>query len=193
MSDPQGHGAVVIGCSAGGIAALQHLFASLSPQLALPILVVCHFGDRDIAGLCSLLGRGATMPVVEAREREVAAPGKIHIAPGGYHLHVERNGAFALSVDEKVCYCRPSIDVMFESAAWCHGRALVGVILTGANDDGAAGLQAVRRNGGRAIVQTPEDAVAPEMPRAALALAGADFVVPLPEIGPTVNGICLHS
>lgn len=184
-------GAVVLGCSSGGLVGLKTVFSGLSARLPLPLLVVSHTSSEDMDGLCQLLAEQSRLPVREARERELPQPGEIYLAPGGYHLHVERDGRLALSIDPRDCYCRPSVNVLFESAAWCYGPRLAAVVLTGANNDGATGLRAVRRHGGRAIVQDPADAHAPEMPRAALEVAGADHVVPLARIADTINELCL--
>lgn len=183
--------AVVLGCSAGGLQALTRLFAGLDPRLPVPLIVVCHTGAEDVALLCELLARASRLPVEEARERERPRPGVIHIAPSGYHLHLERGGCFALSIDPRVCYCRPAIDVLFAAAADCWRARLLAVVLTGANDDGAAGLRAVRARGGTGIVQLPADAEVATMPEAALRVAGADQVLPLADIAAAINRLCL--
>lgn len=185
------HEAVVIGCSAGGLQALGVLLARLDPALAVPVILVCHTGATDVALLCELLARSATLPVEEAREREPPRAGVVHVAPSGYHLYVERSRRFALSIDPKVCYCRPAIDVLFHSAADCWRGQLVGVVLTGANDDGAQGLKAVRGHGGVGIVQEPAEAEVATMPEAAIRVAGADHVQTLPDIADTINRLCL--
>jgi two-component system chemotaxis response regulator CheB len=115
----------------------------------------------------------------------------VHVAPAGYHLLVENDRHFALSVDEHVRYSRPSIDVMFGSATDVYGESLIGVVLTGANSDGAEGLARIRRRGGTAVVQAPESAEAAAMPRAALESAGADHCLPLEAIAPLLNRLCL--
>jgi len=183
--------AVVIGCSAGGLAALEKLFGGILPGLPQPFLVCCHTGSSTVDMLCELLARHAAMPVEEAREREAPRGGHVYVAPSGYHLLVEADGRFALSVDPRVSFARPSIDVLFASAAEAYGPGLAGVILTGANSDGAAGLAAVRARGGSAIVQQPDDAESPAMPQAALERAGADHCLPLAAIAPLLNRICL--
>ncbi len=183
--------AVVIGCSAGGLLALEQLLGGLLPALPQPFLVCCHTGSSSVELMCELLARHAAMPVLEARERETPRAGTVYVAPSGYHLLVETDGRFALSVDPRVSFARPSIDVLFTSAAEAYGRHLVGVILTGANSDGAAGLAVVRARGGLAIVQRPDDAESPAMPQAALDRAGADHCLPLAAIAPLLNRICL--
>jgi two-component system chemotaxis response regulator CheB len=188
MATPQ---AIVIGCSAGGLVALETLFAGLLPVLPQPVVVCCHTGSSTVDLMCELLARHATMPVMEARERTPLQGGVIHVAPSGYHLLLEPNRRFALSVDERVSFARPSIDVLFDSAAEAYRDALIGVLLTGANSDGAEGVQRIRQCGGVAIVQDPADAEAPTMPAAALQLAGADHCLPLVAIAPLLNRLCL--
>lgn len=188
MATPQ---AIVIGCSAGGLTALESLFAALAPALSQPIVVCCHTGSSTVDLLCELLGDHASLPVVEAREREPLKGGVIHIAPSGYHLLVEANRRFSLSVDERVSFARPSIDVLFDSAAEAYREGLIGIVLTGANRDGAEGLSRIRRLGGLAIVQDPPEAEVPAMPQAALDLAGSDHCLPLAAIAPLLNRLCL--
>lgn len=183
--------AVAIGCSAGGLTALERLLGGLLPGLPQAFLVCCHTGSATVDLMCELLVRHAAMPVEEAREREAPCAGVAYVAPSGYHLLVEPDGRFALSVDPRVSFARPSIDVLFASAAEAYGEGLVGVILTGANSDGADGLAAVRARGGLAIVQRPDDAESPAMPQAALERAGADHCLPLAAIAPLLNRICL--
>jgi len=183
--------AVVLGCSTGGLRALSTLLAGLRPDLAVPVIVVCHRSqDDDDALFVELLARHSALPVVEAGEREPALPGRVHVAPSGYHLLLEADGRFMLSVDPRVRHVRPSVDVLFESAAEVHGAGLLAAILTGANDDGADGLLAVRRHRGYAVVQDPAEAEAPQMPQAALKHAGADAVIGLIRLAALINERC---
>lgn len=178
---------VVVGCSAGGLRALHELFSGLDAAFPLPVVAVCHTGSDDVSLLCELLARSSTLPVHEAGERHRPQAGCIYIAPSGYHLLLGGDGRFALSIDARVGYARPSIDVLFESAAQsCRGR-LAGVVLTGANSDGAEGLRQIRQRGGLGIVQQPEDAESPAMPAAALQIAGADHCLALADIAPLLN------
>jgi len=179
-----------MGCSAGGMNALRAVLADLHSDFPWPILVVCHTGSEDVTTFCDLIGMASALPVREARERNLALAGVVHVAPTGYHLLVELGGRFSLSVDERVAFARPAIDVLFESAAGVFCDGLIGVVMTGANNDGAAGLKRVRERGGIAIVQEPTDAEASTMPRAALDIAGADYCVPLNEIAPLLNRLC---
>ncbi|HET6552375.1 MAG TPA: chemotaxis protein CheB [Dyella sp.] len=188
MTTPQ---AVVIGCSAGGLTALETVLAGLLPMLPQAFVVCCHTGSSTVDLMCELLSHHATLPVQEARERSPLQGGVIHVAPSGYHLLVEADHRFALSVDERVSFARPSIDVLFDSAARAYREALVGIVMTGANSDGAEGLLCVRRCGGIAIVQDPAAAESPAMPAAALEHAGADHCLPLAAIAPLLNRLCL--
>lgn len=183
--------AIVIGCSAGGLTALQRLLPGLDPRLCVPIVLCCHTGSPDVTLLVELLARASPLPVVEAQERAPADPGVVHVAPTGYHLLVEENFHFSLSVDAKVAYARPSIDVLFETAADAWRERLVAVLMTGANSDGARGLASIRNAGGYAVIQDPASAEADIMPLAGLEVAGADACLPLDAIAAKLNELCL--
>ncbi|MGU3496058.1 chemotaxis protein CheB [Xanthobacteraceae bacterium A53D] len=179
--------AVVIGASAGGPSALQVLLAHLDATFRGPVVVVNHLGAEGPDLLADILAKDCRLPVVTAQERTALRPGVVHVAPSGYHLLIEKDHRFAISMDEKVAFSRPSIDVLFTSAADAFGSDLVGVVLTGANADGADGLQTIRRAGGLAFVQDPEEAAVPTMPAAALARAGADYCGSLANIADRIN------
>ncbi len=170
--------AIVVGASAGGIEAISVVLAALPPTLQAPVLVVLHIAAGSRVDWASLF-RCSTAPVLEAEDKELALPGKVYVAPPDYHLLVNDDGRLSLSVDERVNHARPSIDVLFESAAWSFGSAVLGIVLSGANADGAAGLAAIRARGGGCWVQAPETAAAAEMPRAALAVVQDALVLPL--------------
>jgi two-component system chemotaxis response regulator CheB len=173
---------IVVGCSWGGLAALGRLLEHLPDEVDVPIAIAQHRGPDSLRGaLQAALQRHLTRPVVEAADKDPIEPGHVYVAPPDYHLLVEV-GSFALSVDELVQHARPSIDVLFESAADAYGAGVIGVVLTGVNADGAAGLARITARGGVAIVQDPETAEAREMPEAALAAAPAT-VLPLEGIG----------
>jgi two-component system, chemotaxis family, protein-glutamate methylesterase/glutaminase len=161
-------GAVVIGGSAGSVDVLSTLLPAFSTTCGVAILVVVHLPRERPSGLPPLFGPKCQLTVVEAEDKQPLAPGVIYVAPPDYHLLVEKDETLALSADELVHYSRPSIDVLFESAADAYGSALLGVVLSGANDDGAVGLSAIARGGGLTLVQAPQEAVAEAMPRAAL-------------------------
>jgi two-component system chemotaxis response regulator CheB len=161
--------AVVIGASAGAIQALSEILPALPADFALPILIVVHVPADRSNILAPLFEKKCQMAVCEAEDKEPALGGVIYFAPPGYHLLVEAQGTLSLSSDEEVLYSRPSIDVLFESAADAYGPAVIGIILTGANCDGAKGLKAIAAVGGTALIQEPNNAYAEAMPLAALA------------------------
>ncbi|EIT71092.1 MULTISPECIES: chemotaxis protein CheB [Hydrocarboniphaga] len=177
------YAAVVVAVSTGGIQALRRLLSALPGDFPLPIMVVLHTATSDGYGLCEVLQTHSTLPVTIAEIGDTPGPG-VYLAPPGYHLLIERDHRFSLSIDDKVCFVRPSADVLFESAADAWTDRLIGIVLTGANDDGARGLRQLRLRGGHAIVQALDDAEMPSMPEAALRLAGADELVPLAAIAP---------
>lgn len=181
------YAAVVVGTSMGGVDALQVLLGGLPAGFPLPILVVHHISPNAGSDLADLFNAHCALRVKEADEEELAIAGTVYLAPANYHLLVERDCRLALSTDHPVNFSRPSVDVLFESAADVFGRSLIGIILTGAGSDGSLGLKRVKDKGGLAIIQDPADAQTDCMPRSALAALraeGADHVVPLKEISP---------
>jgi two-component system, chemotaxis family, protein-glutamate methylesterase/glutaminase len=173
--------AIVLGGSAGSIEALTGLLSALPQPLRVPVLVVLHIAAGSKPQWPTVF-RSSTAPICEAEDKDVAEAGTVFIAPPDYHLLVDERGVLNLSTDERVNLARPSIDVLFESAAWAFGPAVLGVVLTGANRDGAAGLAAIRAAGGVCWVQTPETAAAVAMPRAALAAVPDAEALSLPEM-----------
>lgn len=173
---------IVIGASAGGIDALSVLLPALPAGLRAPLFIVLHLPRERPSLLVEIFDRRCALPVREAEDKEPVAPGTVYFAPPDYHLLLEKNGQIALSADEPVHYSRPSIDVLFESAADVYGARLLGIILTGANEDGACGLQAVHRAGGVTVVQEPQSAQVPLMVVSALQRSRADFVLSLEQI-----------
>lgn len=174
--------AVAIGASAGAVQALQAILPRLPADYPLPVLVVVHVPSDRANMLVPLLAARCEMTVREAEDKEPVAPGVIYFAPSDYHLLVENDASLALSTDEWVNFSRPSIDVLFESAADAYGSALAAVVLTGANHDGAAGLRAVVEAGGVAIVEDPAGAYATAMPEAALKACPSAMTMNLAEI-----------
>ncbi|MDB5437756.1 MAG: CheB methylesterase [Caulobacteraceae bacterium] len=161
--------AVVIGASAGAVQALAAILPKLPPNYPLAVLLVVHVPpDRDNA-LIPLFEAKCRMRVKEAEDKEPIAPSTLYFSPSDYHLLVERDLTLSLSLDPPVNFSRPSIDVLFQSAADAFGSDLTGVVLTGANQDGAEGLSAIARAGGAALVEDPATAYAGAMPNAALA------------------------
>lgn len=173
--------AVVIGASAGAVQALSAILPRLPADYPLPILVVVHVPDSP-SGLTTLFASKSAIAIREPEDKEPIAPGTVYLAPPGYHLLVEQNRSIALSADEPVLFSRPSIDVLFESAADSYGAGLVGVILTGANEDGARGAAAVHAAGGAMLVEDPATAYAAAMPAAALTRCPAARMLSLDEI-----------
>jgi two-component system, chemotaxis family, protein-glutamate methylesterase/glutaminase len=176
--------AIVIGGSSGGLEALMTILSALPPSFVPPIVVVLHIpADRPSLLVDVLRGRSAR-PVEEVDDKQPIEKGVTYVAPADYHLLVETRERFSLSVDAPVQFSRPSIDVLFESAADAFGPALVAVLLSGANDDGAVGLGRVKKRAGTTIVQSPETAQVATMPKAAIRLGHADHILPLDQIAP---------
>ncbi|HEX7313083.1 MAG TPA: chemotaxis protein CheB [Pyrinomonadaceae bacterium] len=181
-----GERVVVVGTSTGGLAAMQVLLTGLAEDFAWPLVLVQHRSKEPGSELCKYLQRCCRWGVSEPEDKEPINAGRVYLAPRDYHLLIER-GNFALSTEPPVYFARPSIDVLFESAADAYGGGVVGVVLTGANGDGARGLARIKAAGGLAVVQDPATALAPEMPRAALDAAAADRILPLEGIAPFLN------
>ncbi|GFM34681.1 chemotaxis protein CheB [Desulfovibrio subterraneus] len=184
---PKQYEAVVIGVSAGGLAALEAVLSALGDSFSLPILIVQHISPDSESYLPYHFTPRCSLTVKEADDKEDIAPRTVYFAPPDYHMMVELDRTISLSVESRVNFSRPSVDVLFETAAEAYGEGLIGVILTGANNDGAAGLAKIKQLGGLAIVQTPETAQADAMPRAALEATHADHLLDLKDIGKCIN------
>lgn len=174
---------VVIGTSSGGLQALKTLLPVLPADFALPVAIVQHVAANSENSWVDLLAARCAIRIKEADEKEKIAPGIVYVAPPNYHLLVERDRSFTLTVDEAVNYARPAIDVLFETAAEALGPRVVGIVMTGANSDGARGLEYIGRNGGLTIVQDPLTAETRAMPEAAIQRAQPRHVLPLAGIG----------
>lgn len=181
--------AVVIGVSAGGLAALEAILSVLDPSFTLPVFIVQHISPESESYLSTHFSSRCALPVKEAEDKEDIQKGIVYFAPPNYHLLVERGRTLALSSDERVNFSRPSVDVLFESAADTYAEGLVGIILTGANNDGAAGLAKIKSMGGLTIVQSPHSAQVDVMPRAALLGTDVDHVIDLDQIGSFLNAL----
>lgn len=168
--------AVVIGASAGGVHALLTLLSALPAGFRLPLVAVLHLPEGRESRLADLFRPRLAMAVREAADKESIAPGTLYFASPGYHLSVEKDRTFSLSCEAPVHYSRPSIDVLMESAADAYGAGLAGVLLTGANFDGAAGLARIRQLGGLTVVQDPAEAEVPTMPEAAIRKLHPHFI-----------------
>ena len=180
---------VCIGASWGGLQAVGRVLTDLPAELDLPIAIAQHrHPDSQAETLAELLQTKTDRPVLDVEDKMPIASRHIYIAPPNYHLLVER-GSFALSVDEHIQYARPSIDVLFESAAYAYGPGVIGIILTGANADGALGLARIKNAGGVAVIQDPLGAARRTMPDAAIAATAADAILPVEAIGNFIYGL----
>ena len=180
---------VVIGTSLGGLSALQTIIGNLPADFLVPIAIVQHRHKNSDSTLQELLQENSFLPIQEVEDKDEILPGQVYLAPPDYHLLVEA-GYFALSIDEPVSYARPSIDVLFESAADIYAEQVIGVILTGANQDGTQGLKKVKARGGMAIVQEPATAESSIMPAAAISAVKVDGILPLSEIASLLVKLC---
>ncbi len=183
MTNSHKYKVVVIGASTGGLTAIKAILSVLQSEFALAVIIVMHRHKDSDGYLEQLLDNECKMHVKQADEKEEIKAGEVYVAPPNYHLLIEDDGTFAISVEGAVNYARPSVDVVFESAAEVYGERLIGVVLTGANKDGSLGLKKIKEAGGLAIVQTPETSEAVDMPSAAIAAVNPDYVLPLDEIG----------
>lgn len=180
---------VVVGCSLGGMRALEIVLGGLQPDFPLPIAIVQHRGaewEGQQSQLARLLQRHSALPIGEAGDKDPLVGGHVYLAPPDYHLLVD-DGLLALSVDARVYHARPSVDVLFESAAEAYREGVLGVLLTGASADGTAGAQRIKQRGGTVVAQDPKSAESPIMPGAAISAGAVDRVLPLDEIAPYLN------
>lgn len=180
---------VAIGASAGGVEAIGMLLAALPKEMSASLAVVLHMPPNKPSFLAELFGERCARPVKEAEDKEPIEPGTVYLATPDYHLLVEPEKSFALSSEQAVLFSRPSIDLLFESSAYTYGERMLGIVLTGASSDGAWGLGQVRQRGGQGWVQDPESARSRAMPAAALATAGADRILELPELAAELSRI----
>lgn len=197
---------VVIGTSLGGLHALEVLLSGLPKHFAVPVAIAQHRHRDTDELLCNILQDHCALPVKEAEDKEAIASGCVYLAPADYHLLVEagqrqkgwqgedhRGSAahtFALSTEAPVAHARPSIDALFESAADAYGERAIGVILTGASNDGARGLARLKAHGSLAVVQDPTTAQSPTMPNAAIAAVASDWILPLQDIASLIVNLC---
>lgn len=171
--------AIAIGISTGGVGTLKALLGALPKDFPLPILIVQHLSPESGDQMALFLDDLCAIHVKEADEQERPVGGTVYLAPANYHLMVEPDGRLGLSMDPPVNFSRPSVDVLFETAADAFGAGLIGVVLTGAGNDGSLGLKRIKDKGGVAVVQDPGDAAADSMPKHALMAVTADHVVTL--------------
>lgn len=170
---------IVVGVSSGGMNAMKVIFSLLPKDFNTPVIIVQHIGAHSDSQWIKLLNDISNLPIKEADEKEKIENGKVYIAPPNYHLLIEKDRTFSLTIDERVNYSRPSIDVLFESAAEAYADKLIGVILTGSNNDGTDGIKRIKECGGLAIIQKPETAESAFMPKSAIAAIKPDFVLSL--------------
>jgi two-component system chemotaxis response regulator CheB len=173
--------AIVIGASAGGSEALAALFRNLPSNFKLPIIVVLHISE-DANSIADFFSPLSSMNIKESEDKEEIKKGVVYFAPPGYHLSIENNYSFSLSLEERVNFSRPSIDILFETAAEVYKDNLIGIVLTGANKDGAEGLKMISDIGGKCIVQNPKEAYIDIMPKAAIKLNPKSSIWNLNEI-----------
>ncbi|MGF7218306.1 two-component system chemotaxis response regulator CheB [Spirosoma lacussanchae] len=180
---------VVIGGSTGSIDVLLRLLPALQPPLSFALIIVVHRRNTADSTLAHLFSLKTSVPVKEVDDKDVIRPGTIYLAPADYHLLLERDGTFSLDDSEKINYSRPSIDVTFESAADVCGSSLVGVLLSGSNADGTAGLKAIKSMGGFTVVQEPDTAQVGFMPQQAISGGAADYVFDIPGLIRFINDL----
>jgi two-component system chemotaxis response regulator CheB len=179
--------AVVLGVSAGGFHALSAVLPYLDRELPVPVFIVQHLSPLADTYLVEHLQEICQVEVKPAEDKETPRPAVIYLAPPDYHLLIEADYSLALSLEDRVNYSRPSIDVLFESAAEVYFDTLIGVIMTGANTDGSKGLVKIKRCGGLTVVQAPETAEVDIMPRSAIESVEVDYIVPLDKLGVFLN------
>lgn len=180
---------VVVGTSLGGLRALEELLSGLPPDFPLPIAIVQHRGAGSSYMLRDILQTWSALPVEEAEDKMMIAAGHIYLAPAGYHLLVDED-SFSLSTAAPIQYSRPSIDVLFESAAQSYGSQVIGVVLTGANRDGAVGSARIKEQGGCIVVQEPATAESRIMPEATISAVAVDHILPLSQIAAFLTRLC---
>lgn len=161
---------------------MKTIFAELPENFGIPIIMVQHISPKSDSQWIKILDERYEINIKEAEEKEKIRPGTVYLAPPNYHLLMERDGSFSLSIDERVSYARPSIDVLFETAAEAFGEKLVGVVMTGSNHDGAAGLKKIKKCGGVTIVQNPQTAFSSYMPQEAIKHVKPHHILDLQDI-----------
>jgi two-component system chemotaxis response regulator CheB len=179
----QQYDAIVIGSSAGGLKALLELLSFIPKSYPIPIIIVQHLLDGNDSMLAELLDEKSAIRVKEAEDKEPLLEGFAYLAPPGYHLLIEDDHTLSLSMDPRVNFSRPSIDVLFDSAAFVYEERCIGIVLTGASGDGSQGLCKIKENGGLTLVQDPSTAEFNTMPKTAIEAIAVDHILPLDEMG----------
>ena len=183
---------VVVGASLGGLAAVRKILSVLPRNFGPAVAIVQHRRADADSHLPEILASSCVLPLIEVEDKEEVRGGCIYLAPANYHLLFEES-TFCLSIDAPVGFARPSIDVLFESAAERYGPAAAAVVLTGSSEDGASGARAIKRAGGVVLVQDPLDSESPVLPQAAIAAAKVDAVLGISEIGPRLVALCANN
>ena len=174
--------AIVIGVSAGGMNAMKLIFSLLPKDFAIPIIIVQHISAHSDSEWIKLLNANSNVNIKEADEKEKIEKGNVYIAPPNYHLLIEKNKTFSLTVTERVNFARPSIDVLFESAADAYKNKLIGIVLSGSNQDGTKGMMRIKEHNGLTIVQDPNTAEYCAMPASVISTMQVDHVLVLEDI-----------
>ncbi len=169
--------AIVIGASAGGMESISAILKKLPIDFTVPIIIVQHLSPKSKGYMVSYLNKSSELQVKEADEKEKLISGFVYIAPANYHLLIEDDETFSLTVGEKINYSRPSIDLLFETASDVYQDNLIGIILTGANNDGSLGLKKIKERGGLTIVEDPDTAMVNIMPKAAMGATEIDYIL----------------
>ena len=185
-----GHDIVVVGASIGGLEALRSVVAGLPRDLPAAVFVVWHIAPDSPALLPDILGRAGPLPAMHPHDGEAIRPGRIYVAPPDHHLLLE-DGRVRLSRGPKENRFRPAVDPLFRSAAGAYGARVIGVILSGALDDGTAGMEAIKARGGLAVIQDPREALDPAMPRSVLTHVAVDHVLPAASLGPLLADLAV--
>lgn len=181
---------VAVGASSGGIEAIRIFLSKLPVSLNIHVIIVLHIGNNKISTFLSQLSYITSFLVKEAEEKETIMPKTVYFAPPNYHILIEDNRTISLSTDAKVHFSRPSIDVLFETAAWVYKNELIGILLTGSNNDGSAGLLEIKKHGGKTIVENPVTAFSKTMPYTATTLFNPDYILNLEDIAEKVVELC---
>ena len=181
--------AIVIGCSAGGFVALKELLTPLRKDFSIPIIIVQHISPHSDNYITTYLNEHCNLNVKEADQKEIIQKGNIYFAPPNFHLLIEENFFFSLTTEERINFARPAINILFETASYAYKDKLIGIILTGANNDGSKGMKAIKKQGGLTIVQNPETAEVDSMPLNAINATKIDYILDLKQITEMLNAL----
>lgn len=186
------HAIVVIGASAGGLAAIETIVAGLPAGFPAAVLVVLHIPPDAPSHLPAILERSSRLPVAAAQDGEIVRPGRVYVAPTDRHLLLQSDNRLRLTQGPREHWVRPSVDALFRSAAETCGRRVIGIVLSGSLDDGTAGLLAIKDSGGQTVVQAPTDAEHPSMPESAINHVLVDYVLPVADMPALLETLVLQ-